>query len=483
MTSDHKGAQDIIDLPETDDTIAAISTPPGTGGIGIIRVSGKACRALFDLLFVLKNPISEPVSHKLYYATVIDPLKNLPVDEALVVYMKAPATYTREDVLEIQCHSSYAVLKKIMEILIKNGVRAAFPGEFTFRAFINGRIDLSQAESIIDLINAQTDYENRNALNILKGALLSKIEDVRGRGLKILSEFEANIDFPDDVLSSDYNSYINMLEENILAPLENLVNDYKNVRVLREGAVIAIAGRPNVGKSSIFNALIGMGRVIVSPIPGTTRDVVKETMELNGLRISLVDTAGIRDLSPDPIEKLGIDMALDEIERSDLILYAVDITDPFNVEDIMVLNAIKRDIPAICVLNKSDLINYDASEIISFAREKIRLFPTDFINIIPVSAKTSLGLDLLRKEITNTLVSPDIIIQNVHIILNVRQKKLIENAIDACKNAISGLKEKKYQELISIDLRDVIESMDSITGKDIGDDVLERIFSDFCIGK
>jgi len=483
-TSDHKGVQDIIkDLPETDDTIAAISTPPGAGGIGIIRVSGKACRTLFNLLFILKNAVSDPVSHKLYLATIVDPLNNLPIDEALVVYMKSPATYTREDVLEIQCHSSYAVLKKIMEILIKNGVRSALPGEFTYRAFINGRIDLSQAESIIDLINAQTDYENRNALNILKGALLSKMEDIRGSALHILSEFEANIDFPDDVFSSDYKSYIDMLENNILNPLENLLNDYKNVRVLREGAIITIAGRPNVGKSSIFNALTGMGRVIVSPIPGTTRDVIKETLVLNGLRISLVDTAGIRELSNDSIEKLGIDMARDEIDRSDMVLFVVDITDPFNDEDIMVLKSIKKDIPLICVLNKSDLINNDISGIISFAREQIRLLQTDFINIIPVSAKNVTGLDLLRGAIRNALVSPDIIMQNINIILNVRQKNLIQNAVCACRNAISGLKETKYQELISIDLRDIIESIDAITGRDIGDDVLEQIFSNFCIGK
>jgi tRNA modification GTPase len=482
---DPRGVQGIIkNLPDTDDTIAAISTPPGAGGIGIIRVSGKKCLTLFYSLFNFKKPVNEPVSHKLYYANVIDPAIQTIVDEALVVYMKSPHTYTREDILEIQCHSSYAVLKKIMEILLINGVRPANPGEFTYRAFINGRIDLSQAESLIDLINSQTAYENKNALNILQGVLLTKMEEIRRSSLHILSAFEANIDFSDDVLDTDYANYIDVLEKDILMPLYELVNDYKNTRVLREGAVIAIAGRPNVGKSSIFNALLGMGRVIVSPVPGTTRDVIKESMELNGLRITLVDTAGIRDLTHDPIEKLGVDMARDEIDRADLVAFVVDITDPFNDEDMAVFKEIKRDMPVICVLNKRDLVDTSADKIISDVRERLlKLLQIDFINFIPMSAKNGYGLDKLKQGISDILVSPELVVENVNIILNVRQKHLVENAINACKNAILGLKEQKFQELICIDLREIIGSIDAITGNNIEDDVLEEIFSNFCIGK
>lgn len=481
---DPRGAQDIKNLPDIDETIAAISTPPGAGGIGIIRVSGKKCLTLFYLLFNLKRPVDEPVSHKLYYADVIDPLTQAIIDEALVVYMKSPFTYTREDVLEIQCHSSYAVLKNIMEILLKNGVRAAIPGEFTYRAFINGRIDLSQAESLIDLINSQTSYENRNALNILQGSLLSKMKDIRRSNLHILSAFEANIDFPDDVLDSDYSLYIDMLEKNVLAPLYTLLNDYKMTRVLREGAYIAIAGRPNVGKSSIFNALMGTGRVIVSPVPGTTRDVIKESMELNGLRVTLVDTAGIRDLIIDPIEKLGVDMARDEIDRADLVIFVVDITDPFNDEDLAVFKEIRRDIPVICVLNKCDLVDNDSDGIILDVRKRISdVLQIDFNIITPMSAKNGYALDVLKKIISDTLVSPDVLVENINIILNIRQKQLVENAIDSCLNAISGLKEGKYQELVVIDLRDIIGNIDGITGNNIGDDVLEEIFRNFCIGK
>ncbi|MEK6582838.1 MAG: tRNA uridine-5-carboxymethylaminomethyl(34) synthesis GTPase MnmE [Nitrospirota bacterium] len=464
-----------------DDTIAAISTPLGEGGIGIVRLSGKDAFKIADRLFHSPKgkKISDTPSHRIIYGFVKDPSTNDTVDEVLVSVMRSPNTYTREDIVEINCHGGMLPLRKVLELVIKEGARLADPGEFTKRAFLNGRLDLSEAEAVIDLIRAKTDEAGRIALEQLKGRLSVKILKLREALTQICTFVEAYIDFPEEEI--EISSKKEMLEStgSILAELESLLKTYEEGRFFREGLGAAIVGRPNVGKSSLLNALLQKDRAIVTNMPGTTRDIIEEYLNINGLPLRIIDTAGIRE-SHDMAEREGVKRSLKAIEDADLVIAVVDGSEPLKNEDFEVLGKIKGK-NAIIAINKSDLISPKERE--SRRAEVASALFSYASQIISISALKEDGLEELKDTIFSSCVKNWKEQKEGIIITNLRHKIAIQAAYDSLGNALKSMETNQPVEITAIDLREALDRIGEIVGAVTTDDILNRIFSDFCIGK
>jgi len=472
-------------MPENRDTIAAIATPYGGGGIGIIKISGPQALQITSPLFKPKRSTelsnadtpqrnNNFQSHHLYYGNLIDPADNFVCDEVLIAYMQAPHSYTCENIVEINSHSGPAVLNNILKLILKNGARLAEPGEFTRRAFLNGRIDLTQAESVIDLINAKNDQALTIANEHLKGGLRRKIEAIKKELLEVLSLIEVFIDFPDDINTSEtieHEATDGMTE--IITEMMSLIRLYDDANYLREGFKISIIGKPNVGKSSLMNCIVGKDRSIVTDIPGTTRDLVSETVILNGLPITLSDTAGIQD-SQDEVEIIGISKSRDSLENADLILFVTDTGGLLNQDDFNIFNETKEK-QIILVHNKIDIINAAFKNLLP----KIwKTAPTCYI-----SAKNQQGIDDLRQKIVQRLHGQPTTPPSEMYVPNLRQKLALEKGVSALIAALKELKAEAPYEIVALNLQETLSSLDEITGHTTSQDVLDAIFRNFCIGK
>ncbi len=466
-----------------DSTIAAIATPAGYGGIGIIKISGANALSIALSVFSLTPSLDKSVkvpsgvsffeSHRLYHGYVVDFQNKTVIDEVLLSVMLAPRSYTTQDVIEINCHSGQVVLNSILELVVSMGAKLAEPGEFTKRAFLSGRIDLTRAESVIDVINAKSNMALKIATNHMLGGMQNSIELIKEALIKILAHLELSIDFNNDHTEEfEILSIAESLQIEVVDRLNLLLEQFKRYHVLRQGFKVVIAGKPNVGKSSIMNRLLKKERVIVTPIPGTTRDLIEENLFLNGISISLTDTAGIRQ-HPDNIEKIGILMANDRFLESDLILLVVDSSGPLSIDDYKILNKIKNK-NIILVINKTDLppgLDMDT-------------LPDEWSNLknIRTSALNNTGINSLTGAIFNFFsgIKP---VEEGTIIPNLRQKYSLEKSLGFALNAKESLSLGVSAELISIDLRESIDSLGEITGAVKSDEILDQVFANFCIGK
>ncbi len=458
-----------------DDTAAAISTPVGKGGISIVRMSGKESLLILEKVFkpAGNKKVSEIESHTVTYGHIFNGDKN--IDEVLVIVMLAPRTYTREDVVEINCHGGIKVVKSILDILIKNGARMALPGEFTKRAFLNGRIDLSQAEAVIDLINAKTELSERASLNRLEGRLSKKINELREKILTMTAHIEVNIDYPEhEDEEFSYNMVFEKTSE-ILREVNHLIETSDMGRIINEGVKTVILGKPNVGKSSLMNCLLDEERAIVTDIPGTTRDALEENINIRGISLNVIDTAGIR-VTDDIIEKIGVEKSKIYAKNADFIFFVVNGSEELSYEDLEILNFIKKfNKKTIIILNKSDLEQkLDFNELLEYIDENY---------VLSISAKDGIGIDKLFDKIKELFLAGEININDEVMISNERNKVSLINAKQSLENVIETVKNKMPQDFFSMDLTDAYSYLGEIIGESIGEDVIDKIFSEFCLGK
>lgn len=449
-------------------TIVAISTAPGIGGIGIIRMSGKDCFKILNKIFKPVNN-SEPKGYSIKYGKIMD--GDEIVDEVLVSYFLEPKSYTTENMCEINSHGGNIIMKKILDLCLKNGADLAEPGEFTKRAFLNGRIDLTQAEAVIDVINSKTDKEAEASINQLEGNLSKKIREIREDLISGMADIEVSIDYPEyDEVEITNKKIIDILEKNE-KKLNKLEKSFTNGKILREGIKTAIIGRPNAGKSSLLNLLLNEERAIVTDVEGTTRDTIEEYLSIDGIPFKMIDTAGIRD-TEDTVEKIGVKKAIEIANKSDLIIAIFDITREINDEDENILKILKNK-NSIILLNKIDLKN----------TIKIDLFKKYSKNIIKISTKTQEGLDELYETMKKLTETDEINLDGENIVINSRHKALILKAKEALKKARETLEAGMPIDVISIYIKETLEELGKITGESVTDDVISEIFSKFCLGK
>jgi tRNA modification GTPase len=471
-------------------TIAAIATPPGSGGIGVIKISGAGALPIADAIFKRTHSnnmhssdqtylqrTGSPVSfksHMLYYGHIVNPDNGKMIDEVLLTSMKAPRTYTREDVVEIQSHSGSIGLRAIMELVLRQGARLADPGEFTKRAFLNGRIDLTQAEAVIDVINAKTDTALNIAATQLNGQMKMGIESMRNWLMEVFAEIEAAIDFPDDVGEIvDVNKTVRVIQQHVVQPLNDLIKQYDSASIIKDGIKLSVVGRPNVGKSSLLNRLIQKDRAIVTSIPGTTRDLIEETFNINGIPIVITDTAGLHETN-DPIEVIGINKAHESIENADLILFMIDCSHPLTLADRQIYEKYQNR-KMILIINKIDLIKDNAEFEIPAAWKttaKVR-----------ISALYDIGINDLKYRIEHLALNGIEYDPEALIIPNMRHKLALEESLKALSAAIQASSENRPLELIALDIKEAIDRLGDIIGENVREDVIDQIFSRFCIGK
>ena len=455
-------------------TIAAIATPPGAGGIGIIRMSGTLSLAVLKDIFQSRRQPCKFLSHHMYYGWVENPHTRVPVDEVLAVYMKAPSTYTREDVVEIHCHGSYLVLQEILSLLLEKGVHLAEPGEFTKRAFLNGRIDLTQAEAVSELLQAQTTEGAHLAMVHLQGRLGSEVGRIRDNLLNLRAIIEVAIDFPEDDV--DIMQPLQMrkkVEDEIVAPLHQLIATSDQGKIYREGISVVILGRPNVGKSSLLNALLKEERAIVTSLPGTTRDTIEEYLDIKGVPVRIVDTAGIRE-GAENVEEIGIERARRKLVAADLVLLLVDGSAEVGEEDRKLLDGIDKK-NVLLVVNKIDLVaDFDP-------RDYGKMFPG--LSVVPVSAKTHEGLPGLEQGIFDNVTRGSGWDPGHTSVPNVRQRAALVRALESIDRVRQGLDTGLPADLLAIDLQDGLDHLGEIVGETTTEDILGEIFAKFCIGK
>ncbi len=456
-----------------DDTIAAIATAPGEGGIGIIRLSGSNALDIANKMFrpLYRDSIGDYAVRTLIYGNIYD--EGIVLDEVLLAYMKGPHSYTAEDVVEINCHGGFISVRKILELALKSGARMAEAGEFTKRAFLNGRIDLSQAEAVIDIINAKTDKSHELAQSQLEGSLSKKIKNLREMLTAVLAQVEVAIDYPEEDI--EFITYKELIEKTEAIQRE-VVQMYKTAdtgKILREGLQTAILGKPNVGKSSLMNSILGENRAIVTDIPGTTRDIIEEFVNIKGIALKIVDTAGIRD-TDDVVEKIGVEKSRKHLKSSDLTLVVLDNSREIDQEDIDILESVDRS-KTLVILNKIDL---ESKLDLDIVKKYV-----DEINIINISALKNEGLDLLHDRIEDMVFSGEISNSGDVMITNSRHKDAIYKAMKAIEDAISSLNDEMSYDFIEVDLKDAWDALGYINGDTISEDLLDTIFSNFCIGK
>ncbi len=458
-----------------EDTIAAIATAYGEGGIGIIRLSGENAYHVLDKVFVpVQKQIKDYIVNKrLYYGHIVDSLNNQVIDEVLAVYMKAPATYTTEDVVEIYCHGSIVALRKTLSLVIKNGARLAEKGEFTKRAFLNGRLDLSQAEAVIDIVKAKTDKSFDVALSQMEGGLSLKIKEIRQILMNLLVDITVNLDYPDEDI--EVINYKKLLKS--ISQINNMIDQLRLTastgRIIRDGLNVAIIGKPNVGKSSLMNALLKESRAIVTEIPGTTRDTIEEVISIKDVPVKITDTAGIRD-TEDTIEKIGIEKSKESFNRADLIIFIIDGSSLLTEEDLEIMSKIGNR-KVIVLINKIDLeLVIDEEEI------KNRLQQA---RVIRSSIKNNLGVHELEEEIVSLVYGGKIKQEESLLVTNVRHMKLLEKANEAIGDAYEMAENSEALDFIEVDVRRCWEILGEIIGEAVTEDIIDQVFERFCLGK
>jgi tRNA modification GTPase len=486
----YRGSCDLSNLTDqtpsagsSEETIAAIATPPGPGGIGIIRISGPLSLHIFQKIFSPrhKTETQDYESHRMYYGWIMVPDSESPVDEVLAVFMRAPNTYTREDVVEIQCHGSYLVLQEILSLIAANGARLAQPGEFTKRAFLNGRLDLTQAEAVVDLIEAKTDEGRSMAVGQLQGRLYEKVSSVQEKLVAMRAIIEVAIDFPDDETDIlDHSALKQQLKDEIEQPLIKLIARADEGKIFREGISAVILGRPNVGKSSLLNTLLEEDRALVTPVPGTTRDTIEEFVNIKGMPVRIVDTAGIRHTS-ETVEEMGIQRARAKLAEAELVLFMLDATESLTEEDQALYSSVKQSSKkqkVLLVLNKIDIAPDTLPEQYSAALGSEPL--------VSVSAKERTGIQVLKDTIFSLITGSkkgpgwD---PGAAVVPNVRHKDALKKGLKACRRVEEGLEENVSPDLLAIDLQSALSYLGDIVGETTTEDVLDMIFERFCIGK
>jgi tRNA modification GTPase len=455
------------------DTIAGISTPLGTGGIGVIRISGPRALAIAARLFTRKSGRGPLLSHRVYLGEMKDPASGAVLDEVFLIPMHLPKTYTREDVVEIQCHSGSLILRKILEAVLQSGARLAAPGEFTKRAFLNGRIDLTQAEAVIDLISSRTRRSLELANRQRSGALGREALSIKDELVSLLALLEMAIDFPEEETPELSRSEIAERFRSALGRLESLLRTYREGRLYREGISAVIIGRPNVGKSSLLNCLLQEDRAIVTAIPGTTRDLIEEVVNLNGIPLTLIDTAGLRP-ARDPIEEEGIRRTRDCLARADLAIWVVDGSENLKPEDLEILPQV-RSMKTVVALNKADLPpGRSGGELPDRIPGR---------SIVPVSALRNTGMEALKEEIHALILNGTEESSAEILISNLRHKEALEEAHAALSQALASWDGNLSPEFPALDLQRALSALGALVGETTSEDILDQIFSRFCIGK
>lgn len=457
-----------------EDTIAAISTAQGAGGIGIIRISGDRAFEIASKIFKGKKPFEEIKSHTINFGRIIRPENGEVVDEVLLTKMKKPNTFTREDIVEINCHGGIIVVKTILELLLKLGSRLAEPGEFTKRAFLNGRMDLSQAEAVIDIINAKTEASTKAAVDQLEGRLSRKIKEVRGKLIELIAHIEVTVDYPEHDIEEITGEKVYEDALQLQASLNKLLQGFEKGRIIREGLSLVIIGRPNVGKSSLLNELAGKNKAIVTDIPGTTRDIIEEYINVNGIPVKITDTAGIRE-TEDVVEKIGVEKAKKALENADLIVIMVDASAGISEEDLEITRQV-GDRKFILLVNKVDIAA--VSDVDSIVKQF-----EGASKIIRTSIKEGTGIEELENTIEQMFTKGEINTENDILVTNVRHKDLIEKALTSIKDACTAYEAGMPLDCITIDIKNAAEYLGQVTGESVNEDIMHEIFSRFCIGK
>lgn len=454
------------------DTIAAIATAMSSAGIGIVRISGREAIEIIQKIFRGKKEknFAEEKTYTIHYGYIADGEEI--IDEVLVMLMKAPHSYTGEDTVEIDCHGGIYVVKKIMETVIKYGARPAEPGEFTKRAFLNGKMDLSQAEAVIDIIDSKNEYALKSSVSQLKGSVQKKIGEIREEILYHTAFIETALDDPEHISVDGYGETLKKVVDNLLEEIRRLLISADNGRIIKEGIKTVIVGKPNAGKSSLLNVLVGEERAIVTDIEGTTRDVLEENIQLQGVSLNIMDTAGIRE-TKDVVEKIGVDKAKNHANEADLIIYVADASRPLDDNDEEIIEMI-RDKQAIVLLNKSDL---DMVVTKKELQEKLNK------PMIVISAKEEQGIKELEETLKEMFFHGDISFNDEVYITNIRHKTALQDAAESLEKVLISIENGMPEDFYSIDLLDAYESLGSITGETIGEDLVNEIFSKFCMGK
>lgn len=454
-----------------DDTIVAVSTPLGEGGIGIVRMTGPEAPAILLRLFIpgSRPPVSTLQPRTLHYGYVVDPATGETVDQVLAVHMPAPRTYTRQDVVEINGHGGFVALQRIQALCLRQGARLAEPGEFTARAFLNGRLDLAQAEAVLDVVQAKTSRSLQAAVGQLTGRLSDRVRSARATLVDILAYLEASIDFvEDEIPKRDIGPDL----ERTIGQLSGLLAEADLGIILRQGVRAAIIGRPNVGKSSLLNRLLRTSRAIVTDIPGTTRDTLEETLNLQGIPVVLVDTAGISVKAEDPIERLGIERSRAALAQADLALLVIDSSQPLTAAD-RDIAALVGDKPAIVIRNKVDLL----------ATRDLELGSLLDAPCVSISALTGEGLEALEAAIIDTVLSGHVTASEAPMVTSPRHKEALSQALDHVNAAYVGYQDRQFVDMVAIDVTAAVNALGEITGQTASEDLVETIFSTFCVGK
>lgn len=458
------------------DTIAAIATAMTNSGIGIIRISGEDAFTVIDRIYQSKNgkkKLSEEKSHTVHYGYIVDDTKeNKIIDEVMVLIMRAPNTYTREDTVEIDCHGGVLVMQKILDTVVCHGARPAEPGEFTKRAFLNGRIDLTQAESVMDVISSKNEFALKSSISQLQGSLQKEIKELREKIIYEIAFIESALDDPEHINIDGYGQKLKTVAEECKEKIKHLLDTADNGKILKEGIDTVIVGKPNAGKSSLMNVLLKKERAIVTDIAGTTRDVLEEQMNLNGITLNIIDTAGIRD-TEDVVEKIGVDKAKKYLVNADLIIYVVDSSTPLDENDEKIMEMIK-DRTALVLLNKSDLDTVTTEEMIASHLDQ---------KIIKVSMKENQGVDELENAIKELFFHGKVELNDEVYITNARHKAALSNAKDSLNMVLDSIAMEMPEDFYSIDLMNTYEELGNILGESLGEDLVNEIFSKFCTGK
>ena len=455
------------------DTIAAIATAMTPSGIGIIRISGEDAFAVIDRIYRSRTGqklLSKQPTHTIHYGFIYDGDER--IDEVMVLLMRAPNSYTREDTIEIDCHGGVLVMRRILETVIKNGARPAEPGEFTKRAFLNGRIDLSQAESVMDVIRSKNDFALKSSMNQLTGSLREKITEIRQKIIHEIAFIESALDDPEHISIDGYGESLSNIIKPVLDEVNRMIASSENGSILKEGINTVIVGKPNAGKSSLLNLLVGKERAIVTDIAGTTRDALEEQIQLNGISLNIIDTAGIRD-TEDVVEKIGVDKAREYVENADFIIYVVDSSTKLDQNDEEIIEMLKGR-KAIVLLNKSDLVSVTT-------REEIEKHVSQ--KVIPLSTKDRTGMDEVEETIKEMFFHGALTFNDEIYITNIRHKNALVETADSLSMVLRSIEDGLPEDFYSIDLMNAYEELGSIIGESIEDDLVNEIFSKFCMGK